>query len=77
MAFLPYVFTVLSFFFGGAVTYLKKANQLDNLTAEVANLNQNITELTKKLDASNDRYNSLDKRTSKIEFYLFENKKPY
>ena len=76
LAYLPYIFSVLSFLGGGAIVSVTKVNQLDNLTNQVKSLNENIEKLTKKLDDSNERYTSMDKRVSKVEFYLFENKGP-
>jgi outer membrane murein-binding lipoprotein Lpp len=76
LAYLPYIFSVLSFFGGGAIVSLTKINQLDNLSHQVQTLNDNIEKLSKKLDESNAQYTSMDKRVSKVEYYLFENKQP-
>ena len=78
--FLPYIIgglgAVLSFFGGNYLNYLSYTNKVDVLTKAVTNLTEIVNKQSDKIDASNERYNSLDKRTSKIEFYLFEYKKP-
>lgn len=66
---LPYLLTVFSFIGGFYVNYLSYTNKVDSLIDVVNKLNT-------KMDAQGTNYNTLDKRMSKVEFYLFEYRKP-
>ena len=67
MAFLPYVFTVLSFFGGFYISSLSFANKLDNLTGQISTLANSFDRMTDKVENSKERYNNLDKRVSILE----------
>ena len=44
------------------------------LQLKVTELNESINKLTDKIEEGNERYNLIDKRVAKVEFFLFENK---
>lgn len=66
-AFLPYLLAIGSFMGGFYVNYLSYTNKVDVLITAV-------NELTITVKDQGTNYTGLDKRVSKIEFYLFEYK---
>ena len=68
---LPYIVglvtAIVSFTGGFYVNYLSYTNKVDSLIDAVQ-------KLTNIVETNSNRYTSLDKRVSKIEFYLFEYK---
>nr|WP_276898520.1 hypothetical protein [Pedobacter kyonggii] len=69
IAFLPYLLSVITYFGGSYINSLNYTDKVDNLITTVNNMNQ-------KMDSKTEKDNAIDKRVSKIEFYLFEYKKP-
>jgi len=67
MAWLPYIFTLLSFVAGFYMSSLSFFNKIDNLIAQMSGLSNAVERLSNKLEISNERYNSLDKRVSILE----------
>lgn len=68
-AILPYFLSIFTFFAGNYINSISYTDKVDGLVTSVNLINQKFDNKTEK-DAA------IDKRVSKIEFYLFEYKKP-